>query len=69
MLQQVIDDFLFGLLVQSSDIEGDEFKLSPIISHFREVSVDLLFVPVGRCISSVFSVASSIFAVTFVFLL
>jgi len=69
VLQQVIDDFLFGLLVQSSDIEGDEFELTPIRSHFREVSVDMLFVPVGRCISSVFSLASSVPTVTFVFLL
>ncbi len=69
MLQQVIYDLLFGLLVESSDIEGDEFELSPFSFRFCEVSVDMLFVPVGDCILSVFSVASLITAVTFVFLL
>ena len=56
VLQQVIDDFLFGLLVQSSDIEGDEFELTQIRSHFREVSVNMLFVPVGERIFPVSSV-------------
>ncbi len=69
MLQQVIDNYLFGLLVKSSDIEGDEFEFSPFSLRFCEVSVDMLFVPVGDCILSVFSVASSIIAVIFVFLL
>ena len=58
MLQQVIDYLLFGLLVQSSDIEGDEFELTPLRSHFREISVDLLTVTIGERTSSVFSVAS-----------
>ena len=69
MLQQVIDNLLFGLLVKSTDIEGDEFELSPVISHIREVSVDMLFVPVGRYVFPVFSVTSSISPVVFVFLL
>ena len=58
MLQQVIDYLLLGLLVQSSDVEGDEFKLIPLRSHFREISVDLFTVTIGECTSSVFSVAS-----------
>ena len=43
MLQQVIHYLLFGLLVQSSDVEGNEFELIPLSSHFGEISVD--FVP------------------------
>ena len=69
MLQQVIDNLLFGLLVKSSDIEGDEFEFTPFISHFREVSVDMSFVSVGRYTFPVFSVISSISPVLFVFLL
>ena len=69
MLQQVIDNLLFGLLVKSTDIEGDEFELTPFISHFREVSADMLLVPVGRYIFPVFSVTSSISTVVLVFLL
>ena len=58
MLQQVIDNLLFGLLVKSSDIEGDEFELTPLTPHFREVSVDFLTVTIRTCTLSVFSVTS-----------
>ena len=58
VLQQVIHDLLLGLLVQSSDIKGNEFELIPLRSHFREISVDLLTVTIRRCTLSVFSVAS-----------
>ena len=57
MLQQVIDNLLFGLLVQSSDIEGDEFELVPLSSHFGEISVDLLTCTIGECTLSVLSVS------------
>ena len=56
VLQQVIHNLLFGLLVQSSDVKGDEFELTPLGSHLREISVDLLSGTIGECISSVFSV-------------
>ena len=69
MLQQVIDYLLFGLLVKSSDIEGDEFELTPLRSHFREISVDLLTVTIGKCTSSVFSVASWLRIIAFAFFL
>ncbi len=58
VFQQVIDYLLFVLLVQSSDIKGNEFELIPLRSHFREISVDLLTVTIVKCISSVLSVAS-----------
>ena len=57
MLQQVIDDLLFGLLVQSSDIEGNEFELIPVSSHFSEISVNLVSSTIGECTLPVFSVA------------
>ncbi len=52
------DYLLFGLLVKSSDIKGNEFELIPLRSLFREISVDLLTVNIGKCTSSVISVAS-----------
>ena len=58
VLQEIIDDLLFGLLIKSSDIEGNELELFPFRSHFCEISVDLLAVTVRKCISSVFSVSS-----------
>jgi hypothetical protein len=58
VLQEIVDDLLFGLLIKSSDIKGDEFKLTPFRSHFREISVDLLTVTIGKCTLSVFSVTS-----------
>ena len=58
VLQQVIDDLLFGLLVQSSDIEGNEIELIPLIYHFSEISVNLLSCTIGECILPIFSVAS-----------
>jgi hypothetical protein len=60
VLQQVIDNLLFGLLVQSSDIEGNEFELIPLRSHFREITVDVLSVPVWSIVSPVLSVVCSI---------
>ena len=58
VLQEIVDDLLFGLLIKSSDIEGNEFELFPVRSHFREITVDVLPVPVGSIVSPVFSVAS-----------
>ena len=60
VLQEIVDDLLFGLLIKSSDIKGDEFKLTPFRSHFREITVDVLFVPVGSIVSPVLSVVCSI---------
>ncbi len=68
MLQQVIDYLLFGLLIQSSDIEGDEFELTPFRSHLREISVDLLSDTIGKCILSVFSVTRFVSVAVFAFL-
>ena len=68
MLQQVIDNLLFELLVQSSDIEGDEFELTPLRSHFREISVDLLSCTIGECIFPVFSVTCLISVAVSIFL-
>ena len=59
MFQEILYDHLFGLLVQTSEIEGDEFKLLPVRFNFREISFDPRSVFIGECISPVFSVVCS----------
>jgi len=59
MLQEIIYDLLFGLRVQTSDIEGDQFELLPVRSHISESPGYLLSVPVGECIPSVFPAIGS----------
>ena len=59
VLQEIVDDLLFGLLIKSSDIKGDELELTPFRSHFREITVDVLSVPVGSIVSPVLSVVCS----------
>ncbi len=68
MLQQVIHDLLLGLLIQSSDIKGNEFELIPFRSHVSEISVDFLPNTIGECILSVFSVSDLSSSTVFVFL-
>ena len=68
VLQQVIDYLLFGLLVQSSDIEGNEFELIPLSSHFSEISVDLLSCTIGECVLPVFSFTRLISVAVSIFL-
>ena len=68
MLQQVIDYLLFGLLVQSSDVEGNEFELIPLGSHLSEISVDFLFNTIGECILPVLSVSGHSNSTVFAFL-
>jgi hypothetical protein len=67
VFQEIVDDLLFGLRVETSDIEGDEFELLPFGFHFREISLDPRSVFVGECISSVFSVVCSTPTVTLIF--
>ena len=67
MFKEIVDDLLFVLLVQTSDIEGDEFELLPVGFHFREISFDPRSVFIGECISSVFSVVCSTPTVPLVF--
>ena len=68
VLQQVIDYLLFGLLVQSSDVEGNEFELIPFSSHFSEISVDFVPSTIGECVLFVFSVSDLSSSTVFVFL-
>ena len=67
VLQEIIDDLLFGLLIKSSDIKGNEFELFPIRSHFREITVDALSVPVGSIVPPVLSVSGPVIFAVFVF--
>ena len=69
MLQEIIYDLLFGLRVQTSDIEGDQFELFPVRSHIGESSVDVSSVSVGECISPVLSVIGSTPIVRLLFVL
>ena len=69
MFQEIVYDLLFGLLVQTSYIEGDEFELLPFGFHFREISLDPRSVSVGECIPSVFSVVRSTPTVPLIFVL
>ena len=68
MLQEIVDDLLLGLLIKSSDIKGDELELTPFRSHFCEISVDVLSVPVESIISPVLSVSGLVNFAVFVFL-
>ncbi len=69
VFKEIVDDLLFGLLVETSDIEGDEFELLPIGFHFREISLNPRFIFVGECISPVFSVVCSTPTVPLIFVL
>ena len=69
VFKEIVDDLLFGLLVETSDIEGDESELLPIGFHFREISLNPRSIFVGECISPVFSVICSTPTVTLTFVL
>ena len=69
VFKEIVYDLLFGLLVETSDIEGDESELLPIGFHFREISLNPRSIFVGECISPVFFVVCSTPTVTLTFLL
>ena len=69
VFQEIVYDLLFGLLIETSDIKGDEFELLPVRFHFREISLNPRFIFVGECIPPVFSVVCSTPTVTLTFLL
>jgi hypothetical protein len=51
-----VDHLLFRLGVETSDIEGEEFELLPVSSHFRESAIDVVSLTVRSCIRQVLSV-------------
>jgi len=67
VLQEIVYDLLFGLLIKSSDIEGNEFELFPVRSHFREITVDVLSFPIGSIVPPVLSVSGPVIFAVFVF--
>ena len=69
MFKEIVHDLLFRLLVQTSDIEGDESKLLPVGFHFREISLNPRSIFVGECISPMFSVICSTPTVPLIFVL
>ena len=42
VLQEIVDDLLFGLGVQTTDIEGDQFKLLPVGPCIGSFPVDVV---------------------------
>ena len=68
MFQEIVYDLLFGLLIETSDIKGDEFELLPVGFH-REISLDPRSVFIGECISPVFSVICSTATTAVIFVL
>ena len=50
-----VDHLLFRLGVETSDIEGKEFELFPVSSHFRESAIDVVSLTVRSCIRQVLS--------------
>ncbi len=69
MFKEIVNDLLFGLLIETSDIEGDQLELLPVGYHFREISFDPRSVSIGECISSVLSVVFSTPTVSLVYVL
>ena len=51
-----VDNLLFRLGVETSDIEGKEFELFPVSSHFRESAIDIVPLTVWSCVRQVLSV-------------
>ena len=69
VFKEIVHDLLFGLLVETSDIEGDESELLPIGFHFREIYLNPRSIFVVDCISPVSSVVCSTPTVTLTFVL
>jgi hypothetical protein len=67
--KKIIDNLLFGLRVEASDIEGDQFELLPVGFHLREITSDSRPFFVWRCVSMAFPALSSTPTIILVFLL
>jgi hypothetical protein len=59
VFEEIVYDLLFGVLIETSDIEGDESELLPVRFHFREISFDSRSVSIGECVPSVLSIGCS----------
>ena len=60
MLQEIVDDLLFGLGVQSTDIEGDQFELLPVGPCIGAFPVDVWSFSIGQRTLPIFSVCGSV---------
>ncbi len=69
MFEEIVYDLLFGLLIETSDIKGDQLELLPVRFHFREISLDSGSVSIGECVPSVLSIGCSTPTVPLGFLL
>ena len=59
VLQQIVDDLLLRLGVETSDIEGDKFELLPLGFYVGEFSINSLSLSFRQDVSSVLSVTTS----------
>ena len=60
MLQEIVDDLLFGLGVQTTDIEGDKFELLPFGPCTGSFPVDVSSFSIGQRTLPIFSVCGSV---------
>ena len=60
MLQEIVDDLLFGLGVQTTDIEGDKFELLPVCPCIGAFPVDVWSFSIGQRTLPIFSVCGSV---------
>ena len=67
VFQEIVNDLLFGLLVETSNVEGDQFELPPFSLDSFEISIYSGSLFLGECVSSTVPVASSIPSRTVVF--
>ena len=60
MLQEIVDDLLFGLGVQTTDIEGDKFELLPFGPCIGSFPVYVSSFSIGQHTLPIFSVCGSV---------
>ena len=60
MLQEIVDDLLFGLGVQTTDIEGDQFELLPVSPCIGAFPADVWSFSIGQRTLPIFSVCGSV---------
>ena len=60
MLQEIVDDLLLGLGVQTTDIKGDQFELLPDGPCIGAFPVDVRSFSIGQRTLPIFSVCGSV---------
>ena len=60
MLQEIVDDLLFRLGVQTTDIKGDQFELLPVSPCISAFPADVWSFSIGQHTLPIFSVCGSV---------